>query len=359
MENRIIYRKYKERRLFWVILAILLLLLVLSIVFGILIGPVSISVSDIFQISLFKLGFLEKGDWTSGVENIIWLIRFPRVLLALAVGAGLAVAGATLQTLVRNRLADPFILGISSGASVGAVLAIGLGFFSFAGIFGIQIAGFLGALISFFLVFYLAKSGRELSPTRLILAGIGVGYVFSGITSFITMTTGNRELAGQILAWTLGSLSRATWYDLTLPVLVLFLTVGYLLLQSRNLNALSIGDEVAVTLGLDVNKFRKKMFVLISLLTGVMVSVSGTIGFIGLIIPHIVRIIVGSDHRKVLPLCALLGSIFLIWVDVIARTTFAPVELPVGIITSILGGPFFLLLLWKIQKKRRLYESKD
>jgi len=351
MENRIIYKKHKERILFWTVLSILLLLLIVSVVLGILIGPVSISVSDIFQITLFKLGFLKRGSWTSGVENIIWLIRFPRVLLALAVGGGLAVAGATLQTLVRNKLADPFILGISSGASVGAVLAIGLGFFSFAGIFGIQISGFLGALISFLLVFYLAKSGRELSPTRLILAGIGVGYVFSGITSFITMTTGNRELAGQILAWTLGSLARATWYDLTLSVLILFVVGGYLLLQSRNLNALSIGDEVAVTLGLDVNKFRKKMFVLIALLTGVMVSVSGTIGFIGLIIPHIVRIIVGSDHRKVLPVCALLGSIFLIWVDVIARTTFAPVELPVGVITSILGGPFFLLLLWKIQKK--------
>jgi iron complex transport system permease protein len=359
MGDKIVYKKQKERVLFWIILAILLLLLITSIVLGILIGPVSIRVLDIFHISLFKLGFIERGDWTSGVQNIIWLIRFPRVLLACAVGAGLAVAGATLQTLVRNQLADPFLLGISSGASVGAVLAIGFGFFSFAGIFGVQIAGFLGAFISFLLVFYLAKSGRELSPTRLILAGIGVGYVFSGITSFITMTTGNRELAGQILSWTLGSLARATWYDLTLPVLILFVVVGYLLLQSRNLNALSMGDEVAVTLGLDVNKFRKKMFVLIALLTGVMVAVSGTIGFVGLIIPHIVRIIVGPDHRKVLPLCALLGSIFLIWVDVIARTTFAPVELPVGIITSILGGPFFLLLLWKIQKKRGLYESKN
>jgi iron complex transport system permease protein len=254
-------------------------------------------------------------------------------------------------------LADPFVLGISSGASVGAVLAIGFGFFSFAGIFGVQIAGFIGALASFLIVYYLAKTGGEISPTRLILAGIGVGYVFSGITSFITMTSGNRELAGQILAWTLGSLARATWYDLTLPFLVLILAIAYLLLQSRNLNALSVGDEVAMTLGLEVGKFRKKMFVIIALLTGIMVSVSGTIGFIGLIIPHIVRILVGIDHRRVLPISAFLGSVFLIWVDVIARTAFAPAELPVGIITSILGGPFFLLLLWRIREERRFYGS--
>jgi iron complex transport system permease protein len=357
MGKEILKEKHKGIKCFWRLLFFLFLLLLMSIVLGILIGPVSISVNDIFDIVLFKLGFLERGDWTLGVENIVWLIRLPRVLLALTVGAGLAVAGAALQTLVRNPLADPFVLGISSGASVGAVLAIGFGFFSFAGIFGVQIAGFIGALASFLIVYYLAKTGGEISPTRLILAGIGVGYVFSGITSFITMTSGNRELAGQILAWTLGSLARATWYDLTLPFLVLILAIAYLLLQSRNLNALSVGDEVAMTLGLEVGKFRKKMFVIIALLTGIMVSVSGTIGFIGLIIPHIVRILVGIDHRRVLPISAFLGSVFLIWVDVIARTAFAPAELPVGIITSILGGPFFLLLLWRIREERRFYGS--
>lgn len=359
MDKRILERKRREMIFFWGLLLILLIFLLISVVMGILIGPASISIREIFNITFYKLGFLERGDWTMGVENIVWLIRFPRVLLALAVGAGLAVVGATLQTLIRNHLADPFILGISSGASVGAVLAIGFGFLSFMGIFGVQIAGFIGAFISFLMVYFLAKIEGQMRPTRLILAGIGVGYVFSGITSFITMTSGNRELAGQILAWTLGSLARATWYDLTLPLIILILVVAYLLLQARNLNALSVGDEVATTLGLEVGKFRSRMFVLISLLTGVMVSVSGTIGFIGLIIPHIVRIIVGFDHRKVLVLSTLLGSIFLIWVDVIARTAFAPTELPVGIITSILGGPFFLILLWRIRKERRIYGDQN
>ncbi|MDD4381764.1 MAG: iron chelate uptake ABC transporter family permease subunit [Candidatus Dojkabacteria bacterium] len=352
-------KKHKEKILFWGFLSFLLILLFISIVLGILVGPVPISIRNIFSITLYKLGLLERGDWLLGVENIVWLIRFPRVLLALAVGGGLAVAGATLQTLVRNPLADPYILGISSGASVGAVLAIGLGFFSFMGVFGVQIAGFIGAVISFFLVYYLAKTGGEIRPNRLILAGMGVGYVFSGITSFITMTSGNRELAGKILAWTLGSLARATWYDLTLPFFILVLVTTYLLFQGRNLNALSVGDEVAVTLGLDVGKFRNKTFILVALLTGIMVSVSGMIGFIGLIIPHVVRIIVGFDHRKVLIISTLLGSIFLIWVDVVARTAFSPTELPVGIITSLLGGPFFLLLLWKIRKQRRIYEDQN
>ncbi len=340
--------KHPSLRLIILILSVLLLF---SVILGVSLGPVSIPIEEVWKIALYKIGLTERGNWSIANENIVWFIRFPRVLLALVVGGGLAVVGVTLQAIVRNPLADSYILGISSGASVGAVLAISSGIFTFAGSLAVQLGGFLGALMSFTIVFTLANIGGRISPGRLILSGIGVGYVFSGITSFITLTSSNKQLAGQILSWTLGSLARASWFDLTLPSLILLTVTIYLILQARNLNALVIGDETATTLGINVGNFRRQLFILTALVTGIMVAVSGTIGFIGLMIPHIVRLIVRSDHRRVLPISVFAGSIFLIWVDLIARTAFSPIELPVGVITSILGGPFFLLMLLRVRRE--------
>ena len=332
--------------------------LLLSLTLGVSLGPVSIPASVVWNVAAYKIGLVPQGDWSQGTENIVWLIRFPRVLLALVVGGGLAVVGVTLQALVRNALADPYILGISSGASVGAVLAIGLGLFSVYGSLAVSFTAFLGALLAFAIVYVLANLGGRITPASLVLAGIGIGYVFSGVTSFITLTSGKRQLAGQVLAWTLGSLARASWFDLTLPSLALLVITSYLLLQARSLNALIVGDETAVTLGINVDSFRRRVFVLIALITGVMVAVSGSIGFVGLMVPHMVRFIVGSDHRRVLPISVFVGSIFLIWADVVARgfhaPVDAPVELPVGVVTSVLGGPFFLWLMWRTRAERRL-----
>lgn len=273
------------------------------------------------------------------------------------VGGGLAIVGVTLQALVRNPLADPYVLGISSGASVGAVLAIGFGVLASYGTLAISFAAFLGAVLAFVIVYTLANLGKRITPESLILAGIGVGYVFTGITSYITLTSNNRQLAGQVLAWTLGSLARANWFDLSLPTLILLAVTVYLMLQARSLNALIVGDETASVLGVNVDVFRRWVFTLVALITGVMVAVSGSIGFIGLMIPHMIRFVVGSDHRKVLPLSVFVGSIFLIWADVLARgfhsTIDNPIELPVGVVTSILGGPFFIWLMLKTQLKRR------
>ncbi|MBW7885707.1 MAG: iron ABC transporter permease, partial [Caldilineaceae bacterium] len=170
------------------------------------------------------------------------------------------------------------------------------------------------------------------------------------VTSLITLTSNNRELARSVLAWLLGSLAGASWVDLLLPAAVLVIGSSYLALQARTLNALLVGEETATTLGVDVNRVRGELFLVMSLLTGVIVAVSGAIGFVGLMIPHMVRMVAGSDHRRLLPLSILAGSIFLIWVDVAARTAFAPVELPVGVITSLLGGPFFI---WLLQMQRQ------
>ncbi|MDQ3250336.1 MAG: iron ABC transporter permease [Chloroflexota bacterium] len=330
---------------FW--LVGLLLILGISVTLGVSLGPVPIPAGDVWGIAAAKVGLRQGGTWSTAHENIVWLIRFPRVLLAVFVGGRLAVVGVTLQALVRNGLADPYLLGITSGASVGAVLAIGLGVFAFAGVYGVSVGAFAGALLAFVVVFVMAQRRGRITPQRLVLAGVAVAYVFGGVTSFVTITAENRLLAGQVLSWTLGSLVRASWADLTLPALTLLIGSLYLALQARPLNALLMGDESATGLGVDVVRLRRRLFVVTSLLTSVLVAVSGSIGFIGLMIPHLVRLFVGSDHRRVLPVALLVGSIFLVWVDVIARTAFAPTELPVGVITALLGGPFFLWLLWR------------
>ncbi len=343
-------RSTNEAR-FRVVMLLSVIGVVLSITIAVSVGAVNIAPTDVWQIAGAKLGLLPPGDWTLAQEQIVWLIRFPRVLLAACIGAGLAVVGVTMQALVRNTLADPYLLGISSGASVGAVGAIALGLFAFAGIYAVSLGAFAGSLLALLVVFLFARRYGQLAPQRLILAGLAVSYVFTGITSFVTLTSDNRQLAGQILAWTLGSVARAKWFDLTLPTLLLLCGTGYLLTQARALNALVAGDETAMTLGLDLRRFRQTLFLVTALLTGAMVAVSGSIGFVGLMIPHITRLLVGADHRRVLPLSLAVGSIFLIWVDIVARTIVAPTELPVGVVTALLGGPFFLWLMWREQQQ--------
>jgi iron complex transport system permease protein len=323
----------------------------LSITMAVSVGAADIAPFDVWRIAAAKIGLLPADDWTLAQEQIVWLIRFPRVLLAACIGASLAVVGVTMQALVRNTLADPYLLGISSGASVGAVGAIALGLFAFAGLYAVSLGAFAGSLLALAIVFMFARRYGQLAPQRLILAGLAVSYVFTGITSFITLTSDNRQLAGQMLSWTLGNLARASWFDLTLPTLLLVCGAGYLLTQARSLNALIAGDETATTLGLDLQRFRQTLFIITALLTGVMVAVSGAIGFVGLMVPHITRLLVGADHHRVLPLTLAVGSMFLIWVDVIARTIVAPTELPVGVVTTLLGGPFFLWLMWREQRQ--------
>lgn len=330
---------------FWLAMGGLTILLLLSVTLAVGIGAVSIPMRTVWEIAWSQLSGQPAGDWSAAQANIVWLIRFPRVLLAIFVGAGLAVVGVAMQAVVRNPLADPYILGVSSGASVGAVVVLGLGWLSFLGVYAVSAGAFLGSLLTFVIVFALAQSRGQLSPSRLILSGVACAYVFSGITSLITLTSSNRELARSVLTWLLGSLSGTSWLDLTLPTAVLIIGACYLTLQARALNALLLGDETAATLGINVNQFRRQLFLVMSLLTGVLVAVSGAIGFVGLMVPHVVRMLVGSDHRRVLPLSLLVGSIFLIWVDVVARTAFAPTELPVGVITTLLGGPFFIWLM--------------
>ncbi len=326
----------------------LLLVLIISMTLAVMVGSVSITPLYVWQVILSKIPIVQnliEQDWSRSQEIIIWQIRVPRVLLAAIVGAGLAIAGAAIQALVRNSIAEPYILGISSGATVGATAVIILGAFSFLGIFALSVSAFLGSLLAILLVFFLARVGGRISVFRLLLAGMAVSFILSAVSNFMLMMAKQDNGIKAVMYWMLGSLAGAKWSNIIIPAAIFIFVFALLWLHYRNLNLLLLGEEAAVTLGVNIQQFRLQLILLVSLLTGVLVAVSGSIGFVGLIIPHIVRIIVGSNYKYVIPISALLGGIFLVWADAFARILIAPEEMPIGIITAFCGGPFFIWLL--------------
>lgn len=326
----------------------LLAVLVLSITVAVTLGSVEIKPATVWKIALSQIPGISQWisvDWSKGEQTIIWDIRFPRVLLGAVVGAGLSVVGVAIQSLVRNSLADPYILGVSSGASVGATLSILFGAFGMFGQFALSFGAFTGALVSILLIFTLSRIGGQNSTVRLLMSGIAISAILSAVTSLIIFSAPNEHGIRSVLFWMSGSLAGGKWEYLTIPTLIVLLCLFILLAQYRSLNAMLMGEESAGTLGVNTTQFRKLLLLITAMLTGVIVAISGAIGFVGLMMPHIVRVIVGSDHRRVLPVSALLGAIFLIWADVIARLAFAPEELPIGIITALCGGPFFIWLM--------------
>ncbi|MFE9136833.1 FecCD family ABC transporter permease [Streptomyces sp. NPDC007355] len=286
----------------------------------------------------------------SPYRTIVLDVRLPRVLLGVIVGAGLAVVGAVLQALVRNRLADPFLLGISSGASAGAVLVLVAG--GGVGLLGgvtttiaLPAGAFAGALLALVLVYGLARRGGTMTSPRLVLAGVAVSYILSALATLLLVVAGRPEQFQEALFWSLGGLGSARWDTLALPAAVLALGTGALLTLARPLDLLLAGEEGAVVLGLDTARFRAAVFVLASLVTAVMVAASGAVGFVGLMAPHAARLAVGAPHRRLLPVAALGGALALVLADLAARTVAAPQDIPVGVLTALTGGPFFLWLL--------------
>ncbi|MEV4615544.1 iron ABC transporter permease [Kitasatospora sp. NPDC049258] len=279
-------------------------------------------------------------------DLIVWQLRVPRALLAALVGAGLGLVGAAVQALVRNPLADPYLLGISSGASLGAVAVIVLGTTggALAGL-GISAAAFLGALGAFALVWAMARRGGGFSPLRLVLAGVGIGQFLAGFTSYLVLRAGDERQTRGVLFWLMGSLGGATWSGLAVPAAAVLLGLVALLARARGLNALLVGDETAASVGVPVARLRRELFVVTSVLTGVLVAVSGAIGFVGLMVPHVCRLLCGGDHRRLLPLSALTGAVLLVVVDTVARTALDTQELPIGVVTALIGAPALLYLL--------------
>jgi len=324
-----------------------LVALVVSVPWAITLGTADIAVTDVVEVIRSAITGQPARGVPAGTVSIVWDLRLPRVLLAATVGAGLALVGAMMQALVRNPLADPYILGVSSGASVGAAAVMLFNVFGLRTVFGAQavsVAGFAGACAAMAIVYLLARSGAGVSPQRLVLGGVASSYVFSAITSLLIFL-GTPHAAGNVLFWLLGGLGRASWNTLALPVVLYGVVAGYALLRAPWLNALAMGDDLATSVGVPVNRFRRELFLASALLTGVLVALSGAIGFVGLILPHVARLLVGADHRRLLAVAMPLGAVFVIWCDVAARTVAAPQVLPVGVITALVGGPLFVALL--------------
>lgn len=311
---------------------------------GIFLGPEHLSPSAVIK-SLFSAG-RGAGPHESMVDTIVWQIRGPRVALAGLVGGGLAVVGVAMQALVRNPLAEPYILGISSGASAGAALYFfGLLPPVIALVVSLPVAAFLGGLAAIAVVLAIARTRTGISVARLLLAGVAVSALMASITSFVTFLSPDPDKIRSILFWLLGSLSGTAWNDLWLPLAASTLAVLVLTVLARSLDGLLLGDEPAQNLGIHVERLKRIIVGLTALVTGVLVAQSGAIGFVGLLVPHSVRSLVGVGHRRLVPISFVTGAAFLILADVLCRTVARPSELPVGVVTALFGAPFFLYLL--------------
>lgn len=323
--------------------------LLAALILGVAAGATPIPAGDVWRIAVHQaFPDLMPVDWTTARERIVWELRVPRVLLGALAGAGLAMGGAALQATTRNPLADPFLLGVSAGAALGAVAVIAhLG--PFLGLHTLPIMAFAGGLLS--LTLLLGALGRDgaAAPERVVLAGVAISFALMAATNLLIFL-GDQRAAHSVVFWMLGGLGRATWDQLALPALAVLGGGAWLMLRARDLNALMMGEETAYALGVDAARTRIAVLGVTALMTSVTVALTGAIGFIGLVTPHLVRALVGGDNRLVLPLSALVGAILLVGVDIAARLVVAPQEAPVGVITGGIGGLFFL---WLTGRRRR------
>lgn len=330
----------------WTPLALGCLVLVAAIFLAITVGSVQLTPGQVVQGVWNGL----RGDLAGTSDVIIWQIRLPRVLLAALVGGSLALAGVAYQGIFRNPLADPYLLGVASGASLGAAVAIVLGAsLAWAGRFGVPGLSFTFALLAVLIVLVMARRGNRIPVLSLILAGVVVGSTFTAATSFLMLLSPERT-AG-VLSWLLGSFSMAGWDGIVTVVPVLMLAAACILLAGRTLNVLQLGDEQAAQLGVPVELVKLLLIAVATLATAAAVSVSGIIGFVGLLAPHAVRLGIGPDHRTLTPLAMVLGAIVTVLADLLARTVIAPAEIPIGVVTALVGGPFFL---WLLRRQRNL-----
>jgi len=335
--------KYKLR--FRCIFFVLLIGVLLSFILTLCFGAMKISPNNTYHILIEKIfGITMSNDNSIPLShyNIIWKIRFPRVILAAVVGAGLALCGAIMQATVQNPLAEPYILGISSGASMGATFSIFIGL----GV-SISFGAFVGSVIATLSVLSLAAYRSKITSSKLVLSGMVVNALFSAFSNFIISIAGNADSTMTIKFWTMGSLTKANWSNIWVPMIVVVACGIFFMTQYRTLNTMLAGDEAAITLGINLNFYRKLYMLICALLTGVLVSSCGIIGFVGLIVPHIIRALIGAEHRRLLPVTLLTGAIFMMWAYVIDSSLIANAELPIGIITALVGAPFFVYILIK------------
>lgn len=334
-------------------LAVLGVLLVCAMVVATGFGAETLPVRSVVEVLSQRLTGRRPADL--GLDTIVWQLRVPRTLLAAIVGAGLAIAGAAMQTLVRNPLADPYLLGVSSGAGVGAAAVITSGLFAGAGVWALSGGALAGAFVAAGLVFVIAVAQGGLTPLRLVLTGTVLGSAFAALSSYLIFRSTDPAAAQSVLFWLLGSLAGADWTRIALPLAVVAVSAGALLAASGWLDALNLGADTAASVGVPVRELRIALFGLLAVLVGILVAVSGGIGFVGLVVPHAARLIVGPRHRSLLPVCAIGGALFLVIADAATRVLVRPTEIPVGVLTGLIGAPAFLVLLGR--RRYRFGES--
>lgn len=345
IENKSYYK-----RVFAMGVGLLVIVIIAAANFGV--ADISFKQTALIVISKIPIvnDFVSLGGIKSTSVIILLNLRLPRILLACLVGAALSVVGTSFQGIFKNPMADPFVLGVSSGAALGATITmVFLKEIHFFGMSMIAFTAFIGAIITTFLVYNIARVGSKVPVATLLLAGIAINYLLSSIISL--MMTFNRDNIEKIVMWTMGSFATADWNEVILLFIIIVPSILFIAAFSRDLNIMLLGEDSARSLGIDVAGFKKYIFVISTLMVAAVVSVSGIIGFVGLIVPHAIRMIFGSDNRVVIPFSALGGAIFLIICDTLARVIVPPSEIPVGIITSIFGVPFFIYLLYRTKKK--------
>ncbi|MGM9971376.1 MAG: FecCD family ABC transporter permease [Anaeroplasmataceae bacterium] len=337
--------KLKDKKGYYItVVIILLILLVLSILISLSLGSVKIGIGTTYKVLIGKLFHIESllDGIGKPIESIIWQIRAPRVLLGCVAGAGLALCGVIMQSSVNNPIVEPYILGVSSGATFGATLVLMLGI----GVI-LPIGAFIGAVLATFLVFVISKGKGKMTALRLILAGTVVNALFTGLSNFIISVSSNTDSITALKFWTMGSLSSASWSNIWLPLIIVLLATFFFLTQGRILNAMMLGDEAAHTLGINLSLYRLIYLIIVAIITGVLVSSCGIIAFVGLVIPHISRSIIGNNNKRLILVVILLGAIFLLWADVLSRVLIEYSELPIGVFTSLIGGIFFIYIVMK------------
>lgn len=327
----------------------LVLVLIAAMFLALAVGTVKIPMEQIYAavISQLQSGTSLDGALKGSVHDIVWQLRLPRIVLAAAVGAGLASSGVIMQAIVKNPLADPYILGISSGASLGATAAILLGIGAFMGENFIGLAAFAGAFAISLLVLFISNLGGRSNSVKLLLAGMALSAVCSAFSRFIVYFANNKEGMQTIAYWMMGSFSGAKWDNLVVIVPIVVVAVLFFWSQSRILNLMLLGDESALTLGTDLHVYRQFYLLISSIIVGFVVYAAGTVGFVGLIVPHVIRMLVGTDHKKLIPVTALAGANFLVVADTLCRILIPGAELPIGILVAMIGAPCFVYLMVK------------
>ena len=328
---------------------ILLIILVGSVMISVTLGSAKISVSEVYKVLGYKiLGIKSFSEYATGpIHDVVWIIRFPRVVLAIAIGMALSISGVVMQAIVKNPLADTYILGISSGASLGATFAIMLGFGAVLGGNFVGVMAFIGALLVSFGVLLLANIKGSATSSKLILAGMALSAVCSSFSNFIIYIANDKTGMQSVTYWLLGSLAGAKWETNIVILPVVIIACIFFWSRYRVLNLMLLGDDVSITLGTDLHKPRHIYLIITSIMIGLSVYCAGVIGFVGLIIPHAVRMLFGTDHKKLIPISALVGAIFMICADALSRIVIPNSEMPIGILISMIGAPVFIYLMVK------------